>query len=556
LGSSYYAREMITSNENIIAIIDLDMIGYIDQAPEELEIIGNDRSSDLADLFIEAANTYTQLATRKIIDKNIVTSDHSSFWHYGYDAILATEDYPAAYPYSHSSEDTIDKLNPEFLTLCTRASTATVATLAAPLPAIVAIFGTHWDDSNGNNNGFLNPGESVSAWINVINNSDEISGPIKLTMICLAGNQYISIQNNSASLPALLPGEQADNSMEPFTLTVKEEIPDFSELTCIAALDCDAPHSSGRFFYGKLTSYQWNESIISYPLDIEPDWTSDGNSWQWGYPEGQGGVNHGNPDPSSAFTGTNVLGTDLDGDYNANVVSTILSPVLDLTNARLTELHFKRWLNIEHPDFDKAGISVINEQGTHQIWENSYEITDNSWQTISLDISEFADGRDDVQIQFSLNTDNDWNYSGWNIDDIQIAGLAPEISTPTPTPTQYPEEIGISLAMSDTTLETGDFFDLTVDYWNHSIEDLVDVPVFVILDIQGSYWFWPEWTPELSNEIRTLAAGTQEKDVEILPFTWPDIEGTGNELKFWAAITSQDHADIIGAYDFIEWEYF
>ncbi|MCD4652315.1 M28 family peptidase [bacterium] len=548
-GSQAYAQKMAATGEVIIGVVNLDMIGYVDEVPEELEVIGNEDSSDLVDLFVFCAEEYTDLPTNRVIDGSISASDHSPFWNQGYKAMLGIEDHPLNYPYYHSIEDTVDKIDPEFLTLCTRAATATTAQLATPEMEIVSILKVNWDDSAGDNDGYLDPNETISVWVEMINNSDEISGPISLTMLCLAGNQYISFQNNVASIPALLPGQQANNYTNPFVLTIDEIVPEFSELTCIAALQCDAPHSSGYFFYGTITSYDWHDTIFEFPMDVEPDWNSNSNIWEWGIPGGQGGNDHGNPDPHSGYTGDRVLGTSLAGDYPGNIYSIVTSPVLDFSEVRYAELHFKRWLNIEHPDYDQAGIWISNSDGTQQIWGNKDEIIDNQWQTIMLDISEHADGRDDIQIEFSLQSDDGWEYSGWNIDDIRIAGLAP--SDPTP----HPETIGIALAMTDTSLETGDTFELNADWWNHSTDDLFNAPVFIILDIENSYWFWPRWIPELDHENWNLYAGTFENSINILTFNWPEINGSGGGLKFWAAITSQDYLSIIGSYDVLEWEY-
>ncbi len=554
-GSQAYAQKMVEDGEQIIGVINLDMIGWSDPNPEDLDVIGNDASSDLVDLFIDCAGAYTTLPTLRVINGGATASDHAAFWTRGYPALLGIEDYPVNYPYYHTTEDTVDKLDTALMTETTRAATAAMAHLAEPMMEQVFIIRATWDDSAGDGDGYLDPGETVSVTVDLLNNSSEISGDIRLTMICLAGNQYITLTDNSAFLPSILPGQTISNTDDPFVIRVDTDVPEFADLTCIAALECSAPHSSGYFFHGTITSYQWNDAIIEYPMTIDPQWTADDALWEWGIPLGLGGDDHGFPDPDSGFTGEAVMGTNMAGDYPGGIYVTVTSPVLDLTEVRDAELHFQRWLNVEDPAYDRARIWVINGEGTHQIWGNTREITDNEWMEMELDISEVADGRNDVQIAFSLQTDDGWHYSGWNIDDIRIAGLAPGDPIPTPTPSPAPDSAGIRLVMPDTSLETGDAFSLKAEWWNSSPENYFNVAVFIVLDIEGSYWFWPAWTRELDHQSWNIPAGTPPIRTEILEFEWPEIQGSATGLKFWAALAEPDYSTLIGTYDVVEWEY-
>src|SRR3972149_8521856 len=55
--------------------------------------------------------------------------------------------------------------------------------------------------------------------------------------------------------------------------------------------------------------------FYSAVLDTNPGWSVSGQ-WAFGQPTGQGGVAHPNPDPSSGYTGSNVYGVNLNGDYS------------------------------------------------------------------------------------------------------------------------------------------------------------------------------------------------------------------------------------------------
>ena len=56
------------------------------------------------------------------------------------------------------------------------------------------------------------------------------------------------------------------------------------------------------------------EVIFESTLDEMPGFTTQGQ-WQFGIPAGLGGAEHGNPDPKAGYTGNNVYGVNLLGDY-------------------------------------------------------------------------------------------------------------------------------------------------------------------------------------------------------------------------------------------------
>jgi hypothetical protein len=162
------------------------------------------------------------------------------------------------------------------------------------------------------------------------------------------------------------------------------------------------------------TARQWN-------MDQNPNWTMEGQ-WGWGVPTGGGG-SYGNPDPTSGATGNNVLGYNLNGDYQNNLSETYLTTeTVDLSDRTNTQLQFKRYLNVEQPVYDHASVSVRAGNGSWStVWSNQSTIEDDQWQTVAYDISSVADAQPDVQIRWTMGTtDSAWTYSGWNIDDIEI----------------------------------------------------------------------------------------------------------------------------------------
>ncbi|MCH7871425.1 MAG: proprotein convertase P-domain-containing protein, partial [Planctomycetes bacterium] len=158
----------------------------------------------------------------------------------------------------------------------------------------------------------------------------------------------------------------------------------------------------------------------------EPAWEMEGE-WSFGEPSGAGGAN-GGPDPSSGFTGENVFGYNLTGDYDNNMSEQHLttSP-LDFTGLSGVTLRFRRWLGVESSAYDRAYVRVsTNGVDWTTVWENQRELADTDWQRVELDIADIADDQPEVQIRWTLGaTDASFVYCGWNIDDVEILALTP-----------------------------------------------------------------------------------------------------------------------------------
>ncbi|GEM_PF-3611028 len=164
--------------------------------------------------------------------------------------------------------------------------------------------------------------------------------------------------------------------------------------------------------------------IYEWSMDTDPGWTTEGD-WGYGQPVGQGGE-HGFPDPTSGYTGQNVYGYNLNGDYDNNLPEMFLtSQPIDCSELSNTELRFWRWLGVEQPLYDHARIEVSNDNlNWTTIWENNSTITDSEWQKFDYDISEVADGQPTVFLRWTMGpTDNSWRFCGWNIDDVQIVAI-------------------------------------------------------------------------------------------------------------------------------------
>jgi Zn-dependent M28 family amino/carboxypeptidase len=132
MGSLVYAKACQKKEENIVSMVCLETIGYYRDEPKTqkypfpfssfypdvgnfIAVVGNLRSKQLVKAFarhfmkesdfpVECVATFGFLA-------GIDWSDHWSFWHCGYHAVMITDTALFRYPYYHSSEDTSDKID-------------------------------------------------------------------------------------------------------------------------------------------------------------------------------------------------------------------------------------------------------------------------------------------------------------------------------------------------------------------------------------------------------------------------------------------------------------
>jgi len=166
--------------------------------------------------------------------------------------------------------------------------------------------------------------------------------------------------------------------------------------------------------------------IYCESFDVDPEWEQSSNrgfEWQWGPPV----IGRTGHDPDAAFTGDNVLGTDLtsDGQYRSDLVVSVMTPVVDVSAYQRVRLQYRRWLTVEDAVFDQATIRANN----HEIWRNAQSAAtgtldhvDREWRYHDLDLTPYVeDGA--LQIAWALTTDYGKELGGWTLDDVCIVGL-------------------------------------------------------------------------------------------------------------------------------------
>ncbi len=113
---------------------------------------------------------------------------------------------------------------------------------------------------------------------------------------------------------------------------------------------------------------------------------------------------------------------------------------------------------------------------------------------------------------------------------------------------------GVKLALNKTDFAANDPFVLDAYMTNAGTETAVDCDFFVILDVYGTYFFYPAWQETVTwldlNELPVMTI-----KMNILDFTWPEGDfGTVTDLRFWGALLDSSGA-LFGNYDMITFGY-
>jgi Zn-dependent M28 family amino/carboxypeptidase len=135
MGSRVYARRCRERNENVVAMMSLETMGYCSSRPgsqwlsffgllypsrgDYIVLVANPFSRPLlrtvSDSFRRSTQVSFETAVLPTFAPGAKSSDHWSFWKEGYPGLMVTDTAPLRYPYYHKVDDTPDKLRYDFL---------------------------------------------------------------------------------------------------------------------------------------------------------------------------------------------------------------------------------------------------------------------------------------------------------------------------------------------------------------------------------------------------------------------------------------------------------
>jgi len=132
---------------------------------------------------------------------------------------------------------------------------------------------------------------------------------------------------------------------------------------------------------------------------------------------------------------------------------------------------------------------------------------------------------------------------------------ATPVVTETATPVPPCDEFTVELSMPSHHYTRGDACSLTASLCSPQPQP-IELPVFVVLDVYGAYWFapgWRAWPDEgIDYYARELPPGVSGIDV-IPQFEWPEVEGTAAGIFFYGAILDATQTQLMG--QLAAWEF-
>lgn len=184
-----------------------------------------------------------------------------------------------------------------------------------------------------------------------------------------------------------------------------------------------------------------NTKLHDENMDTDPGYAVSNGEWEYGDP-----VDNAYGGPTTAYTGTNIYDTNLDGAaFNTTYLTT---PVIDCSGHENVSLTFAGEFSV-YTGF--AAVVQITTNGS--TWSNLFYVKNNNdsgWQFHSYDLSSTADGEANVQVRWGhVREPGGANWSGMGIDDVLMVGTYAE-----PAPPSLPAPI----ATAATNITSSSFF--------------------------------------------------------------------------------------------------
>ncbi len=234
IGSDYYASQASINQEQIEGVVNMDMIGWDGNNDGLLDIhsanIAN--SNLLASILVSTDSLYGLSLSPEVYDPGTGASDHSSFWNYGYGAVLLIEAYYGGdlNPYYHTINDRIDKFNLNYFHKMSQLSIGSLSSLALasrdtflafvqpvfgyqsyPVNIEIRGFNTHF--VGGTQQVWLSKGNSIiSADSFRVLTNNRLNAHFRIPSVCDTGKWSINIE---CSLDGILTKTDAFSVLRP-----------------------------------------------------------------------------------------------------------------------------------------------------------------------------------------------------------------------------------------------------------------------------------------------------------------------------------------------------
>ncbi len=116
-----------------------------------------------------------------------------------------------------------------------------------------------------------------------------------------------------------------------------------------------------------------------------------------------------------------------------------------------------------------------------------------------------------------------------------------------PVPVQ-PDQ-GVQLFLSKHYFNHGDHYNFQADLIYNGTETLHDQVLFIILNVFGSFFWYPSWSNILDYQQFDLDPGVET--MTVIAFDFPEVYEFVTDIYFYAAILNQDMDSVVGQWDWV-----
>ncbi len=296
------------------------------------------------------------------------------------------------------------------------------------------------DDSGGNQNGKVDPGETVDMTA-FIRNLCPLYGAQGVTAVLRTGDAWVELHNADANFGDIGPGSSGDNSSNPYSFSVDGACPSGHRVVFQLSIET----VGGDF----AATEEFNLIVGELPSIFFDDFESGTSKWIWDPPWGL--------TTSSSHSPTHSATDSPSGNYGSNVnVSMTMSTGVNLSTVVHADLTFYHHYEIE-AGWDYGYVEISTNGGGSWIELGRYTGYQTSWTEENHSLDSYC-GHPNVKIRYRLETDMWLREDGWYIDDVLIAGPSSPNQPPT-APTLNSPQDGDTLSTTTPTLVVNNALD-------------------------------------------------------------------------------------------------
>ena len=418
IGSDAYATEHAA--DDILGMISADMVSY-DTGGNHSRMYGQTASGPLKNALGAAISTYGQGLTYTIYGA-MDASDHAPFEWQGFQACVLIEDYTTN-PNYHTTSDSVDTPNYINYPYAVRMSRSVVGYLVDN--AVVHLNSLSYSYPQGRP-AYVRPAGGTRMRVVVSGVGEAVPQPD-------TGVLHYNLGGGWQSSPMNMVGDNVYDAVFP-AATCGQQVAYYMSAQTTGGQVYTSPAGAPAKTFSAIAAYG-STTVYENLLNSNPGWTVQGQ-WAFGHPTGGGSHNL---DPTNGYTGANVYGYNLGGDYANNLpVRYLTTTAIDCSGRQAVALEFYRWLGVEsNSHYDEATVEVSNNNTTWTVvWratDTGADVSDSFWHFQRFDISAVADNHATVYVRWGMGpTDAGLTYPGWNIDDVRLTAL--DCQNPCPNP--------------------------------------------------------------------------------------------------------------------------